>query len=60
MSPAKEALKQIIETLPEDATWDDALEALVMRKKYELAMEDVKNGRTIPMEVAFQQLLKKS
>ena len=59
MSPVKDAMREISEKLPDEATWDDAMEAVVFRRKYELAMEDVRNGRTVPMEEAFQQLLKK-
>jgi len=50
MSPVKEALKEILEKLPDEATWDDAFEAVTMKIKLEAARKDIAEGRTFTID----------
>lgn len=43
----KEKARQILESLPDDATWDDVLDKLATRRAIEQGLDDVQNGRTI-------------
>jgi len=64
MSTVKEELKKVVAALPKDATWDDAIERILLRKSCEQALEDIDAGRGIPNETvlhnAEQRWLKKS
>jgi len=59
MSPIKEALKSISESLPDTATWDDAMYELMLRRKLERALDDADNGRVYSSEQVRQMFLKK-
>ena len=48
---AKEAARQIIEHLPDQATWNDIMYELYVRQKMEEGLADIEAGRTIPHEV---------
>ncbi len=39
-----------IESLPENATWDDAIYSLYVRQKIELGLDDAANGRTVSVD----------
>ena len=45
---AKEAARQIIEHLPDEATWDDIMYELYVKQKIEAGLQAVEDGRTIP------------
>ena len=44
---AKEAARQIIEHLPEQASWDDIMYELYVKQKIEAGLADVRAGRVI-------------
>ena len=48
MSVVKEQAKQLVERLPEQATWDDLMHALYVHQKLEAGLEDVRQGRVVP------------
>lgn len=50
MQSAKDAARQIIEHLPEEATWDDIMYELYVKQKIEAGLADIKAGRTVPHE----------
>ena len=50
MSEIKDAVRQVMETLPEDATWDDVEYHLYVRRKIENGLKDIAEGRTLSME----------
>ena len=52
----KQAVAEIAASLPENATWDDAMYRLYVRQKIEEGLEDVAQGRTIPHEEEFRDL----
>jgi predicted transcriptional regulator len=45
---AKESAKDILDRLPDKATWDDILYELHVRQKIEAGLNDVEEGRTAP------------
>ena len=46
----KDQLATIINSLPEQATWDDVLYEIYVRQSVEQGLADVAAGRTIPAE----------
>ena len=57
MSSAKDAARQIIEQLPEQATWDDIMYELYVKQKIEESLKAAEEGRTISHEEAKRRLL---
>ena len=45
----KTKARETIESLPEDATWDDVMYRLYVRQKIESGLADVEAGDTIPV-----------
>jgi hypothetical protein len=43
-------VREAIESLPEDATWDDVMDRLYVRQKIEAGLRDVEQGRTLSVE----------
>ncbi len=59
MQSAKEAVRQIIDRLPDQATWDDIMYELYVKQKIEAGLKAVEEGRTIPHEEMKRRLLGK-
>ena len=57
MSSAKDAARQIIDHLPDQATWDDIMYELYVKQKIEEGLADVAAGRTVPHEEVKAELL---
>jgi len=57
MSTAKEAAGQIIEHLPEQATWDDIMYELYVKPKIEEGVRAADEGRTVSQSEARRRLL---
>ena len=57
MPSAKDAARQIIEHLPEQATWDDIMYELYVKQKIEEGLADIEAGRTIPHAQVKAELL---
>lgn len=47
---AKESAQQVINQLPEQASWDDIMYELYVKQKIEAGMKAVEEGRTVPHE----------
>jgi hypothetical protein len=45
----KEEARQLVEQLPEDATWDDVFYQIYVRQSIEAGLEDCRQGRMIPV-----------
>lgn len=45
MSSVKEQAKELIDLLPDQATWDDIMYELYVKKKINLALEAAEEGR---------------
>lgn len=48
MATPKQAAKQLIEQLPEQASWDDIMYELYVKQKIEAGLADIDAGRIIP------------
>lgn len=46
----KQAAHQLIDKLPDDATWDDVVYEIVTRREIELGLADSDANRTTPVE----------
>ena len=57
MYSAKDAARQIIDHLPEQATWDDIMYELYVKQKIDEGLADIEAGRTIPHEEVKTELL---
>lgn len=57
MPTAKQAAKQIIDHLSDQASWDDILYELYGKQKIEEGLADIEAGRTIPHEQVKAELL---
>lgn len=52
----KQALAEICASLPDDASWDEAMYRLYVRQKIENGMDDVRNGRVVDQDTLFAEL----
>lgn len=59
MATPKEAARQLIDQLPDQATWDDIMYELYVKQKIEAGLKAVEEGRTIPHEEMRRRLLAK-
>jgi predicted transcriptional regulator len=57
MPSAKDAARQTIEHLPEQATWDDIMYELYVKQKIEAGLQAADEGRVVPHEEAKRRLL---
>jgi len=53
----KEAAREIINRLPDEASWDDLLYELYVKQRIEAGLKAAKEGRTVPHEEALRRLL---
>lgn len=58
MSSAKEAARQLIDHLPDQASWDDIMYELYVKQKIEESLADIEAGRTVPHEQVKAELLR--
>jgi predicted transcriptional regulator len=57
MSTAKDAARQIIDRLPDQATWDDIMYELYVKQKIEEGIQAADEGRTVSHSEAKRRLL---
>ena len=57
MNTAKEAAKQLIDHLPDEASWDDIMYELYVKQKIEEGLADIEQGRTTPHDQVKAELL---
>ena len=55
MSTIKEALKEIVEQLPDECTWDDVMYQVYVRQKVEAGIADADAGRVVSHEEVFAE-----
>ena len=48
-SDIKSRVRETIESLPDDATWDDVMYRLYVRQKIEAGLKDVESQNTLPV-----------
>lgn len=46
----KDEARRLLDRLPENATWDDLMHEIYVRKAIEAGIEDSRAGRTTPVE----------
>jgi hypothetical protein len=46
----KEEARQLVDNLPEDATWEDLQYEIFVRQAIEAGLKDSREGRTVPLE----------
>lgn len=54
---AKQVAKELLDHLPEQASWDDIMYELYVRQKIEQGLKDIEEGRVVSHEEAKRQLL---
>ena len=54
---AKEAARQVIERLPDQASWDELMYELYVKQKIETGLADVRAGRTVAHDDVRAELL---
>ena len=59
MATPKEAAKQLIDHISEQATWDDIMYELYVKQKIEAGLKAVEEGRTISHEEVKARILGK-
>ncbi len=57
MNTPKQAARQLLDHLPDQASWDDIMYELYVKEKIEAGLADIKAGRTIPHEQVKAELL---
>ncbi len=57
MNTPKQAARQLLDHLPDEASWDDIMYELYIKEKIEAGLADIKAGRTIPHEQLKAELL---
>ena len=57
MSTTKEEAKELINRLPEQATWDDIMYEFYVKKKIAVGLQAAEEGRIISREEAKKRLL---
>ncbi|MGH7199527.1 MAG: hypothetical protein ACREJB_02915 [Planctomycetaceae bacterium] len=55
MSTVKESLRELVQRLPDECTWDDVMYELYVRQKIEAGLQDAEEGRTVSHEEVFQE-----
>ena len=56
MTVAKEHVKKIVDSLPEDSSYDEILKELAFAKMIRQGLDDVKNGRVVSNEAMQQKI----
>ena len=56
MTVAKQSAKKLIDSLPEDSSYDEILKELAFAKMVDKGLQDSKNGRTISNEEMKQKI----
>jgi predicted transcriptional regulator len=59
MATPKQVAKELIEHLPDQASWNDIMYELYVKQKIEAGLKSVAEGRTVPHEEVKRRLLDK-
>jgi predicted transcriptional regulator len=59
MATPKQAAKELIEHLPDQASWNDIMYELYVKQKIEAGLNAVAEGRTVPHEEVKRRLMDK-
>jgi predicted transcriptional regulator len=53
MSSVKESLRDIVDQLPDECTWDEVMDRIYVRQKIEAGLADEVAGRTVTHQDVF-------
>jgi predicted transcriptional regulator len=56
MSTVKESLLEIVQKLPDECTWDEAMYQIYVRQKIEAGLKDADEGQLIDHDTVFEEL----
>lgn len=59
MATPKQAAKELIDSLPDQASWSDIMYELYVKQKIEAGLKAVAEGRTVPHEDVKRRLMDK-
>ncbi|MBI5460758.1 MAG: hypothetical protein HY941_01055 [Gammaproteobacteria bacterium] len=59
MATPKQAAKELIEHMPDQASWNDIMYELYVKQKIEAGLKAVAEGRTVPHEDIKRRLMDK-
>lgn len=59
MATPKQTAKELIEHLPDQASWNDIMYELYVKQKIEAGLQAVAEGRTVPHEEVKRRLMDK-
>ena len=59
MATPKQAAKELIEHLPDQASWNDIMYELYVKQKIEAGLKAVAEGRTVPHDELKRRLMDK-
>lgn len=59
MPTAKKQMLEMVKQLPEQATWDDIMYEIYVRKKIEAGIQAADQGRVVPHEAVKKRFIKK-
>lgn len=59
MATPKQAAKELIEHMPDQASWNDIMYELYVKQKIEAGLQAVADGRTVPHEEVKRRLMDK-
>ena len=57
MPSVKQSAREVIDSLPDQATWDDLMYELYAKQKIDQGLADIVAGRTVPHEEVKAELL---
>jgi predicted transcriptional regulator len=57
MSTVKQEVRDLVEKLPEEATWDDVMYELYVRQKIAAGIQAADEGRVVPHEEVKRRFL---
>ncbi|HEY2295046.1 MAG TPA: hypothetical protein VGM86_30450 [Thermoanaerobaculia bacterium] len=57
MNTVKEDARQLVESLPDHATWDDLMYEMYVRQKIALGIQAADEGRVVPHEEVKKRFL---
>lgn len=56
VASVKEDARRLVEQLPDDATWDDLLYQVYVRRSVEAGLADARSGRLVPTDEVRRRL----
>ena len=59
MATPKQAAKELIEHMPDQASWNDIMYELYVKQKIEAGLQAVADGRTVPHDEVKRRLMDK-